>query len=77
MLTLNSDFSNLLVIPSTFFHMISMLALTYFGELTLISAFGQIWALPFLVYIYAVDITKINKWKAFGIMSALLSYPSG
>ncbi len=61
--------------------MITMLLLTYFaeifGELTLTSAFGQIWALPFLVYIYLVDITKINKWQAFGIMSLLLSYPSG
>jgi hypothetical protein len=73
--------TNLLVIPSTVFHMITMLALTYvaeiWGELTLTSAFGQIWALPFLIYIYLVDITKINKWKAFSIMSLLLSYPSG
>ncbi|PMD23508.1 MFS general substrate transporter [Hyaloscypha hepaticicola] len=72
--------TNLLVIPSTVFHMITMLALTYvaeiWGELTLTAAFGQVWALPFLVYIYLVDITKINKWLAFGIMSLLLSYPS-
>ncbi|KAE9375244.1 MFS general substrate transporter [Stipitochalara longipes BDJ] len=72
--------TNLLVIPSTVFHMVTMLALTYvaeiWGELTLTSAFGQIWALPFLIYIYLVDITKINKWKAFSIMSLLLSYPS-
>lgn len=73
--------TNLLVIPSTVFHMVTMMALTYvaeiWGELTLTSAFGQIWALPFLVYIYKVDITKINKWTAFGVMSLLLSYPSG
>jgi hypothetical protein len=73
--------TNLLVIPSTVFHMITMMALTYvaeiWGELTLTAAFGQIWALPFLIFIYLVDITKINKWKAFGIMTALLSYPSG
>jgi drug/metabolite transporter superfamily protein YnfA len=73
--------TNLLVIPSTVFHMITMLLLTYvaeiWGELTLTAAFGQVWALPFLVYIYVVDITKINKWQAFGIMSLLLSYPSG
>ncbi|KUJ08168.1 MFS general substrate transporter [Mollisia scopiformis] len=72
--------TNLLVIPSTVLHMITMMALTYgaeiWGELTITSAFGQIWALPFLIYIYLVDITKINKWKAFGIMSLLLSYPS-
>ena len=51
--------TNLLVIPSTVFHMITMLALTYvaeiWGELTLTAAFGQIWALPFLVYIYMVE----------------------
>jgi hypothetical protein len=73
--------TNLLVIPSTVFHMITMLALAYFaevnGELSLTSMLGQIWAFPFLIYIYCVDITKINKWKSFGIMSLLLSYPSG
>ena len=62
-------------------HMITIMALTYggeiFGELSLTASFGQIWALPFLVYIYEVDITKINKWKAFGIASLLLGYPSG
>ncbi|KAH6681621.1 major facilitator superfamily transporter [Halenospora varia] len=72
--------TNLLVIPSTVAHMITMMALTYFaevvGELTFTSMLGQVWALPFLVYIYKVDITKINKWSAFGIMSALLSFPS-
>ncbi|KAE9363291.1 MFS general substrate transporter [Stipitochalara longipes BDJ] len=76
----NTLHTNLLVIPSTVFHIITMLALTYvaeiWGELTLTALFGQIWALPFVVYIYLVDITKINKWKAFGIMSLLLSYPS-
>lgn len=72
--------TNLLVIPSTIFHMITMMGLTYvaemWGELTLTAAFGQVWALPFLIYIYKVDITKINKWSAFGIISLLLSYPS-
>ena len=73
--------TNLLVIPSTVLHMITMLLLTYaaevFGELTLISAFGQVWALPFLIFLYKVDITKINKWTSFSVMSLLLSYPSG
>ncbi|TVY19781.1 putative transporter [Lachnellula arida] len=72
--------TNLLVIPSTVLHMITMMALTYaaeiWGELTLTAMLGQIWALPFLAFIYAKDITKINKWTAFGIMSLLLSYPS-
>ncbi|KAM3082716.1 hypothetical protein ACMFMF_002369 [Clarireedia jacksonii] len=72
--------TNLLVIPSTVFHMMTMLSLTYFaeifGELSLTSMIGQIWAFPFLVYLYCVDITKINKWASFGIISLLLSYPS-
>jgi hypothetical protein len=77
----NTLHTNLLVIPSTVFHIITMLALTYtaeiWGELTLTALIGQIWVLPFVVYIYLVDITKINKWKAFGILTLLISYPSG
>jgi hypothetical protein len=73
--------TNLLVIPSTVFHMITMMGMTYFaevfGELTLTAMIGQIWALPFIIYIYAVDINSINKWAAWGLMTALLSYPSG
>ncbi|KAL3422789.1 phthalate transporter [Phlyctema vagabunda] len=72
--------TNLLVIPSNVLHMITMLALTYtaeiWGELTLTSMLGQIWALPFVIYIYVVDINSINKWTAWGIMTVFLSYPS-
>jgi hypothetical protein len=73
--------TNLLVIPSKIFHVMNMLCLTYaaevFGELTLIAMIGQIWALPFLVLLNVVDINKINKWVAWGVMTILLSYPSG
>lgn len=73
--------TNLLTIPSTVLHVIFMLILTYiaeiWGELTLTSMIGQIWVLPFVVYIYCVDITKINKWTAWGVMTLLISYPSG
>ena len=61
--------------------MILMLLLTYvaevWGELTLTSMFGQIWALPFLVYIYVIDINSINKWLAWAVMTLLLGYPNG
>jgi hypothetical protein len=77
----NTLHTNLLVIPSTVLHIITMLGLTYiaeiWGELTLTALIGQIWVLPFVVYIYLVDITKINKWKAFGMLSLLIAYPSG
>ena len=58
-----------------------MLCLTYaaeiFGELTFIAMIGQIWALPAIVLINVIDINKVNKWVAWGVMTILLSYPSG
>ncbi|RDL40692.1 MFS general substrate transporter [Venustampulla echinocandica] len=72
--------TNLLVIPSVIGKIITMLILTYsaeiFGELTFHAAASQVWALPALVFLYVVDINKINKWNAFGLMTFLLSYPS-
>jgi hypothetical protein len=77
----NTFHSNLLAIPYTVFHMFTMLAVTYaaeiFKELTLIAMVGQIWILPFLIYLYVNDITKIDKWVAWGVLTVLLSYPTG
>jgi hypothetical protein len=73
--------TNLLVIPSTAFRMVTMLTVTYvaeiFGELTFSSLTAQIWALPFLIYIYVVDIYSISRWAAWGVITALLAGPSG
>lgn len=73
--------TNLLVIPSKVFHVVNMLGLTYaaevFGELTFVSLIGQLWALPFLIFINIIDINELNKWVAWGVMTALLCYPSG
>ncbi|KAG4430477.1 hypothetical protein IFR05_014039 [Cadophora sp. M221] len=72
--------TNLLVIPTKVLHVTTMLALTYAGEvfreLTLTALIGQIWALPFLIFINLVDINEINKWLAWAIMTALLCYPN-
>jgi hypothetical protein len=73
--------TNLLVIPSKVLHVITMLGLTYAGEvfkeLTFTALIGQVWAFPFLVFINLVDINTINKWLAWLVMTVLLSYPSG
>jgi hypothetical protein len=73
--------TNLLVIPSKVLHVVTMLGLTYagevFGELTLTALIGQLWALPFLIFLNLFDINQINKWGAWGVMTILLSYPSG
>jgi hypothetical protein len=77
----NTFQTNLLTIPYSVLHIILMLILTYAseitGQLTLTAMIGQIWALPFLVYLYAVDINSVNKWLAWAIMMLLLSYPNG
>ncbi len=61
--------------------MILMLALTYVAEiwkeLTLTALIGQIWTLPFLVWLYIVDTTTAGKWLVFAMVSLLLAYPNG
>ncbi|KAL2259279.1 hypothetical protein VTK26DRAFT_7105 [Humicola hyalothermophila] len=72
--------SNLLTIPYTVMHMITMLAATYvaesIGELTFVAASGQIWALPFLIYLNVVDTSNVNRWVIYAVTTLLLSYPN-
>ncbi|KAL4811809.1 major facilitator superfamily domain-containing protein [Aspergillus spinulosporus] len=72
--------TNLLIIPKEILHITTMVLLAYTAEaaneLTLISMLGQIWALPFLVYIYVVDINTVNKWVVWVVMTLLLGYPN-
>ncbi|RFU23815.1 hypothetical protein B7463_g12523, partial [Scytalidium lignicola] len=72
--------TNLLVIPSKVLHVITMLGLTYagevFGELTYTALIGQIWALPFLIFMNLFDINELNKWLAWLVMTIFLSYPN-
>ncbi|KAF1996007.1 MFS general substrate transporter [Amniculicola lignicola CBS 123094] len=72
--------SNLLTIPWTAIHIVTMLLLTYsaeiFQELTLHAGVGQIWAIPFLVYLYVSDAAHANRWVVWTVITLLLSYPS-
>ncbi|KAI8163277.1 putative transporter [Colletotrichum sp. SAR 10_70] len=72
--------ANLLSIPNTVGHMITMLAITYlaevFKELTFIAMSGQIWTLPFLIYLNVVDTTQVNRWVLYTVISLLLIYPN-
>jgi hypothetical protein len=58
-----------------------MLALTYFAEavseLTLTALIGQIWVLPFLIYLNVVNSQEVNKWVFWVVVSLLLAYPNG
>ena len=77
----NTFVTNLLTIPYTFAQIPTMLILTYlserFGQLTWAAMFTQFWALPFVIYLYVVDINSINKWVAWVILTVFLSIPSG
>ncbi|KEZ42843.1 hypothetical protein SAPIO_CDS5269 [Scedosporium apiospermum] len=72
--------TNLLTIPTVVLHMGTMMVVTYVaeivGELTFMSMLAQVWLLPFLVYLYVNDITKIDRWVAWGVLTALLAFPS-
>ncbi|PNP47043.1 hypothetical protein THARTR1_10548 [Trichoderma harzianum] len=72
--------TNLLTIPSTVLHVIIMLALTYlaeaWGELTLTALIGQIWLLPFLIYLNVVNTQEVNKWVFWVVVTLLLAYPN-
>lgn len=60
---------------------ITMLGITYLGEifqeLTLVSMSGQVWALPFLIYLNVVDTSEVNRWVLYAVISLLLIYPNG
>ena len=77
----NTFVTNLLTIPCTFAQIPTMITLTYlsekFGQLTWAAMFPQFWALPFVIYLYVVDINSINKWVAWVILTIFLSIPSG
>ncbi|KAJ5313526.1 uncharacterized protein N7443_000410 [Penicillium atrosanguineum] len=72
--------TNLLTIPSTVISCITMLSLTYIsevvGELSLVAIFGQIWVLPFVIYLYIVDVNTANRWSVWAVMTLLLGFPN-
>ncbi|KAL9109850.1 MAG: hypothetical protein Q9227_005553 [Pyrenula ochraceoflavens] len=71
--------TNLLVVPSQVMHIIFMLSLTYLAELrselTFTAMIGELWALPFLIFMYTFDMNAINKWIAWLVMTLLISWP--
>lgn len=58
-----------------------MLGLTYLGEvwneLTLTAMIGQIWTLPLLIAMVAINLATTNNWVVYTILVLLLIYPNG
>ncbi|XDG05025.1 hypothetical protein ABKA04_004640 [Annulohypoxylon sp. FPYF3050] len=76
----NTLTSNLLSIPWTVLHIITMLALTYaaeiFKELTFVAVIGQIWILPFLIYLNVANTAAVSRWVIWTVTTLLLAYPN-
>ncbi|KAI1456226.1 MFS general substrate transporter [Annulohypoxylon moriforme] len=76
----NTLTSNLLSIPWTVLHIITMLALTYsaeiFKELTFVAIIGQFWILPFLIYLNVANTANVSRWVIWAVTTLLLAYPN-
>jgi hypothetical protein len=72
--------TNLLTVPNTALTIVTLLGITYLSEhwnsRALVAVIAQLWMLPFLIVLYAMDMTKINRWVAWAILTLLLSFPS-
>ena len=72
--------TNLLVVPSQIGHILTMLIFVYLaevvGQLWIFGLLAQLWLLPLLTYMYTHDLSSMNKWHSFGILTALLSCPN-
>ncbi|KAI1385364.1 MFS general substrate transporter [Hypoxylon trugodes] len=72
--------SNLLSIPYTVIHMITMLLTVYaaeiFKNLTFVALIGQVWVLPFLVYLNVADTANASRWVIWLVTTLLLGYPN-
>lgn len=58
-----------------------MLGITYLGEavkeLSLVSMIGQLWALPFLIFLNMANLDELNRWVLYTVITLLLIYPNG
>ncbi|KAI0409119.1 MFS general substrate transporter [Xylaria palmicola] len=71
--------TNLIAIPAAALHILTLLGLTflaeYLGELSLTALLGQIWALPFLVWLAVTDLAHASRWLQWALTTLLLGYP--
>ncbi|POS71379.1 hypothetical protein DHEL01_v210228 [Diaporthe helianthi] len=71
--------TNLLTIPSSVLHIITLLAITrlsdYLKEKTLVSMLQAVWTLPCVIALEWWPGMINNKWGTYALVSILLSYP--
>ncbi|KAH2906373.1 hypothetical protein KXV75_007675 [Aspergillus fumigatus] len=70
----------LLSIPCNALGAVTRIALVYgaeaFESIAYMGILAQLWMLPMLLYINAVDFTQTNKWVAWTVLTLILSFPN-
>ncbi|KAF5580921.1 nicotinamide mononucleotide permease [Fusarium pseudoanthophilum] len=73
--------TNLLTIPHTILSIGGLLLISYlaekWNERSLLGLAVQIWKLPFMIYLYVVDMSTVNRWVSFAVLTLLLGSPTG
>ncbi|KXJ87920.1 major facilitator superfamily domain-containing protein [Microdochium bolleyi] len=71
--------TNLLTIPASVMHIITLLAVTWLSvrvnERALVAMLQSLWTLPCIIALRFWPGTISNQWGTFGIVTTLLSYP--
>jgi hypothetical protein len=69
----------LLVIPSSIAHIITLLGITWLSERlnqrALVGVWQAIWTLPCIIALYIWPDLIVNKWGTYALITVLLSYP--
>ncbi|KAH7236993.1 major facilitator superfamily domain-containing protein [Fusarium redolens] len=72
--------TNLLTIPHTILSIGGLLLISYLAEKwherSLLGLAVQIWKLPFMIYLYVVDMSTVNRWVSFAVLTLLLGSPT-
>ncbi|KAF4952274.1 hypothetical protein FGADI_6895 [Fusarium gaditjirri] len=72
--------TNLLTIPPTILSIGGLLLISYlaekWNERSLLGLAVQIWKLPFIIYLYVVDMSTVNRWVSFAVLTLLLGSPT-
>ncbi|KAF5631005.1 nicotinamide mononucleotide permease [Fusarium tjaetaba] len=72
--------TNLLTIPHTILSIGGLLLISYlaekWNERSLLGLAVQIWKLPFMIYLYVVDMSTVNRWVSFAVLTLLLGSPT-
>ncbi|PYH99665.1 MFS general substrate transporter [Aspergillus ellipticus CBS 707.79] len=70
----------LLAIPYNVLNIVTRILITYagemFGSLAWMGVLAQIWCLPLIIYMNAVDLSQTNKWIVWTVLTLFQGFPN-